>query len=312
MRGILMLLLLASAASPAIAQPDEDRAERISRAENRAAIRAERSEPRAERGSAPERSARAEQSDRGSSNSEQVRAWHGGERDLDRPRRTQEVREERRSMPVGVPQGGDSVRDWRPRDRGSDSRSSGPVATPQHDGTGRGWTQQPRDGDVADRRFQQALDRRFGDRYGRLNDGRPYDGRWRERARDGLAVSATPRFGTQPPLRADRRRRDWESQWSRHWRDDRRYDWRHHRDRNRSIFRVGFYYDPFGWNYQRYDIGWRMWPSYYGRSHWLSDPWRYRLPPAYPGTQWIRYHGDAILVDTWTGEVVDVIHDFFW
>jgi Ni/Co efflux regulator RcnB len=38
----------------------------------------------------------------------------------------------------------------------------------------------------------------------------------------------------------------------------------------------------------------------------------YRLPPAYPGTQWIRYYDDALLVDIWTGEVVDVVYDFFW
>ena len=38
----------------------------------------------------------------------------------------------------------------------------------------------------------------------------------------------------------------------------------------------------------------------------------YRLPPAYGGTRWIRYFDDALLVDTYSGEVIDVIHDFFW
>jgi hypothetical protein len=47
-------------------------------------------------------------------------------------------------------------------------------------------------------------------------------------------------------------------------------------------------------------------------ARWLSDPWMYRLPPAYAGTRWIRYYNDALLVDTWTGEVFDVIYDFFW
>ena len=34
--------------------------------------------------------------------------------------------------------------------------------------------------------------------------------------------------------------------WNRDWRNDRRYDWRNYRDRHRSIFHLGFYYDPFG------------------------------------------------------------------
>jgi Ni/Co efflux regulator RcnB len=122
-----------------------------------------------------------------------------------------------------------------------------------------------------------------------------------------------PREGTQPPVRLTRADRDSpRNHWRGDWRSDRRYDWRRHRDRNRSIFRIGIYYDPFGWNYRRHNVGWRLWPDYYSARYWLDDPWQYRLPPAYPGTRWIRYHNDALLVDVWTGEVVDVIYNFFW
>lgn len=124
-------------------------------------------------------------------------------------------------------------------------------------------------------------------------------------------VSNTPRIGTQPPLRTERRHHA-PVNWSNHWRNDRRYDWHNWRNRHRSLFRLGFYYDPFGWGYQRHAIGWRMWPSYYGNSFWLNDPWQYRLPYAPPGYRWIRYYDDAILVDTWSGQVVDVIYSFFW
>ena len=124
-------------------------------------------------------------------------------------------------------------------------------------------------------------------------------------------VSNTPRIGTQPPLRTESRRYS-PVKWSDTWRKDRRYDWWNWRNRNRSLFRLGFYYDPFGWGYQRYNIGWRMWPSYYQSSFWLNDPWEYRLPYAPPGYRWIRYYDDAILVDTWSGQVVDVIYSFFW
>ena len=126
-------------------------------------------------------------------------------------------------------------------------------------------------------------------------------------------VSDQPREGTQPRLRIDNRRRDTVVNWSTsHWRNDSRYDWQNHRRHHRSLFHLSFYYDPFGWNYRPYQVGWRLWPSYYSSNYWLNDPWQYRLPYAPPGTRWIRYYDDAILVDTWNGEVVDVIYNFFW
>lgn len=124
-------------------------------------------------------------------------------------------------------------------------------------------------------------------------------------------VSNSPRAGTQPPPRVEQRRYA-PIRWSGDWRRNSRYDWYSYRNRNRSLFRLGFYMDPFGWGYQPYSIGWRMWPSYYRSSFWLNDPWQYRLPYAPPGTRWIRYYNDAILVDTWDGQVVDVLYNFFW
>jgi Ni/Co efflux regulator RcnB len=128
-------------------------------------------------------------------------------------------------------------------------------------------------------------------------------------------VSDTPRRGTQPPLRVDGRRwanTNWDRNWDRNWRNDHRYDWRRWRDRNRNRFRLGFYNDPFRWGYQRFSIGWRLWPSYYGSNYWINNPAYYRLPYAPPGTRWVRYYDDALLVDTFTGQVVDVIYNFFW
>ena len=100
--------------------------------------------------------------------------------------------------------------------------------------------------------------------------------------------------------------------WTSGWRGDRRYDWRRHRDRHRSLFRIGLYFDPFGWNYRRFDRGWRLWPSYYSRSYWLEDPYMYRLPYAPHPYRWIRYWDDALLVNMYTGQVVDVERNFFW
>ncbi|WP_294005263.1 RcnB family protein [Sphingomonas sp.] len=102
------------------------------------------------------------------------------------------------------------------------------------------------------------------------------------------------------------------AEWSTRWRNNSSYDWQRYRDRNRSIFRFGSYYDPYGYGYRRFSIGFNLWPSYYGSSYWLNDPWRYRLPPAYGPYRWVRYYDDALLVNIYSGQVVDVINNFFW
>ena len=122
---------------------------------------------------------------------------------------------------------------------------------------------------------------------------------------------ARPDVQAPAPVRAIRHGDDRRT-WHREWRGDRRYDWRRHRERNRWLFNLGYYYDPFGWSYRRYPVGWRLWPSYYQYDHWLHDSWRYRLPPAYGRYRWVRYWDDALLVDIYSGRVVDVIYDFFW
>jgi hypothetical protein len=99
--------------------------------------------------------------------------------------------------------------------------------------------------------------------------------------------------------------------WNRDWRNDRRYDWRNYRDRHRSIFRLGIYYDPFGYGYRPFNIGYRLQSIYFGQRYWI-DPGLYQLPYPPPGTVWVRYWNDAVLVDTYSGEVVDVIYNFFW
>ena len=105
---------------------------------------------------------------------------------------------------------------------------------------------------------------------------------------------------------------DHRDRWSHDWRHDHRYDWRGHRKHHRSLFRLGHYYDPYGWNYRRFSIGYSLWPSYYGSNYWLNDPWQYRLPPAYGPYRWVRYFNDALLVNIYTGQVVDVVYNFFW
>ncbi|MEO9600098.1 RcnB family protein [Parasphingorhabdus sp.] len=112
--------------------------------------------------------------------------------------------------------------------------------------------------------------------------------------------------------RVDRRYRSNRS-WNRAWRNNQRYNWRRYRKANRNHFRLGRYYTPYRYHdYRRWSIGVYLGSAFYGSRYWINDPWRYRLPAAYAGTRWIRYYDDVLLVDTYTGEVIDVIYNFFW
>ncbi|MEO8547019.1 MAG: RcnB family protein [Sphingomicrobium sp.] len=300
MRKTLLFLLVASASVPALAAPDDDANDRAARHE---AARAERAEARAERQA--ERQVERAQPPQRSEPQVQVRSVEPSAVNRPSVREQREVIQQRvidrgseRNLGAADPrqtleqrgQAVDSVRDWRARER---RVGSSPAVVEPSNGTLGGT-------------FREPKPQRFGrDAIG--NNRAPI-------------VSRVPREGTQPPLPTSTRRPSTTTRlssltannWRNHWRSDHRYDWREHRRRHHSLFHFGFYFDPFGWNYQPYSIGWRLWPSYYRSNYWLNDPWMYRLPYAPPGYRWIRYYDDALLVDMWDGTVVDVIRDFFW
>jgi Ni/Co efflux regulator RcnB len=101
--------------------------------------------------------------------------------------------------------------------------------------------------------------------------------------------------------------------WRNDWRQDRRYDWRGWRDDHRDLFRGPRYFAPLpSYRYNRLSIGIYLGAPFYSQQYWIADPWAYRLPPAYPPYRWVRYYDDVLLIDTYTGQVADVIYDFFW
>jgi hypothetical protein len=303
MRKILIAILMAgAAASPALAQ-DHGRWHRDQQQSDDKPTREERREAREERQQVREQ-ARAERSN-GGANFERAQPnpapvevrqqVQGDERGWDR------ARFERRDAPPQqvVNQPGEATSRSAER-RGRWNRDDAPTRSEAP-------TVIQREGFAQDGRWTRRDSGREG---GDLRQSdRPVPNVMR--TRNPLIVSRTPREGTQPPLRTDSYRRT-TTNWSTNWRYNDRYDWRRWRDRHRSSFHIGVYYDPFGWNYRPYQIGWRLWPSYYSSRYWINDPWQYRLPYAPPGYVWVRYWDDAILVDRWSGEVVDVIHNFFW
>lgn len=149
-------------------------------------------------------------------------------------------------------------------------------------------------------RNQRRVEQNLREDYGVRQQGSRRDGDW---SRD--------RYG-----RGDRysdRRDDRRSGWNRGWRNDNRYDWQRYRYSNRNLFRSGGYYAPYrNYRYNRLSIGIILDSLFYSNRYWLNDPYQYRLPAAPYGTQWVRYYDDVVLVDTYTGEVIDVIENFFW
>ncbi len=101
--------------------------------------------------------------------------------------------------------------------------------------------------------------------------------------------------------------------WDHRWRRDNRYDWQGWRDDHRDAFHVGRYYPPYrDFYYRRLSVGFVLDSLFWGDNYWINDPFYYHLPPAYGPYRWVRYYDDAMLVDTYSGQVVDVIYGFFW
>jgi hypothetical protein len=101
--------------------------------------------------------------------------------------------------------------------------------------------------------------------------------------------------------------------WDRNWHNNNRYDWQRYRSSNRHVFHIGRYYAPYrNYSYRRLGIGFSLNSLFYSNRYWINNPWQYRLPEAYGPYRWVRYYDDALLVDIYSGQVVDVIYDFFW
>ena len=80
-------------------------------------------------------------------------------------------------------------------------------------------------------------------------------------------------------------------------------------------FRTQPYSWPRGYNYN--SVSWslnQLLPSiFWNQNSYYIDPYQYGLPWADPGYRWVRVGADALLVDTYTGMIVDMAPDvFYW
>lgn len=201
---------------------------------------------------------------------------------------------------------------WKPRRR----RSRREVRY-RGDGGQRPGDARPRDGVVERPGVVQAPGRgRDGDRVRGDGDRRP-DGRWDNDRRDDRGRGGDRRDWD------DRRgsdRRDWDRGDRRDWD---RYD---HRGGGHSRWERGRYPQVYV-NPHRYRYSWRppsgfyvrSWAfgeflprSWYGPDYWIVDAWRYDLPLPPPGYDWVRVGYDALLIDEYSGRIVQVVRNVFW
>lgn len=69
---------------------------------------------------------------------------------------------------------------------------------------------------------------------------------------------------------------------------------------------------PRGFTYRRFSLGERVPAALLAADFFLSDYFSYGLTPPPPGYVWVRDGSDAVLVDRYTGEVVQVEYDVFY
>jgi Ni/Co efflux regulator RcnB len=95
------------------------------------------------------------------------------------------------------------------------------------------------------------------------------------------------------------------------WRGDHRDDWQRWRDSHRDTYRRGNWRAPF--RYRAFGIGMVVPRDYWATRYYLDDWGSYRLPA--PGARFYRYvrhYDDVLLIDTRSGRVVRVYHNFYW
>ncbi|HEY0414714.1 MAG TPA: RcnB family protein [Allosphingosinicella sp.] len=307
-KALIGILIAATAATPALAQDGNWRG-RSERGGERNAARAERVEQRSQ-----ERQERVEQREEARPQAvRQERQQRQAEQQQVQAQQQVQIQQQvqvRQQQAEGQRSwrgnsGGNSGGNWQGRDRGAERQALEAQFQATREASRRSAEGSPasyqRQAQRNEQRYeQQTREQAFGRDRNRGDRGNR--GSWN---------------GDRGSWNGDRGTRDnrsaYRGDWNRTWRNDNRYDWQRYRYSNRNLFHSGRYYSPYrDYSYNRLSIGLFLDSLFYSQNYWIGDPWQYRLPAAPYGTQWVRYYDDVVLVDVYTGEVIDVIYDFFW
>lgn len=88
---------------------------------------------------------------------------------------------------------------------------------------------------------------------------------------------------------------------------------RYHRNFNSPRrYRAPSYRRPRGWYSHRWTFGERLPSAFFARNYWINDFLDYGLLAPPYGTVWVRYGSDALLIDEYSGEVIQVAYNVFY
>ena len=215
-------------------------------------------------------------------------------RDGDRPDHPR--RDEGGARPASSPAQGSTSRPSPPPPA---SAPSSPPAGPasRYGNGGRGW-QAP-----AQRQAAPASQPPAFAASGRANGDRVDGSRW---DRNGGDRSAPDRRGS------DRGGGD-SGSWDRDERNRRGYgdrEWSY-RGEDHGRFRAPPYRYPYNWGYRSWRVGERL-PYLFLSDAYFIEFEPYALPRPPYGYRWVRFGPDVLLVNVYTGEIVDVVYDIFY
>jgi Ni/Co efflux regulator RcnB len=77
-------------------------------------------------------------------------------------------------------------------------------------------------------------------------------------------------------------------------------------------FQFGVYNRPSGWYSHRWTFGEFLPSFFFSRNYWILDWEDFALDNPPPGTVWVRYGDDALLIDEYSGEVIEVEYGIFY
>ncbi len=77
-------------------------------------------------------------------------------------------------------------------------------------------------------------------------------------------------------------------------------------------FNAGTYRAPQGYSYRRWSYGQNLPAIYFGRNYWINDYNSYDLIAPPYGYVWVRFGPDALLINEYSGEIVQVDYGVFY
>jgi Ni/Co efflux regulator RcnB len=81
---------------------------------------------------------------------------------------------------------------------------------------------------------------------------------------------------------------------------------------SQNRYRIGGYRAPYGYYVRNWGFGEFLPRGWWGQDYWIGDFLDYGLPYPPPGYEWVRVGGDALMIDRYTGRIVQVVRGIFW